>query len=192
MIAAPEFHAIPEVDATRSEAFILVHFAERLVVIGGTSYAGEIKKSVFTVMNYLLPLQGVLTMHASANVGPEGDTALFFGLSGTGKTTLSAEGGRALIGDDEHGWSDEGIFNFEGGCYAKVIRLIAGGRARDLRDHPALRHHPGERGHGPGHAAHRPRRRLPDREHPRRLPHRPPAQRGAPTGGAATPGTSSC
>ena len=125
VIAAPEFRAIPEVDATRSEAFILVHLAERLVVIGGTSYAGEIKKSVFAIMNYLLPLQGVLPMHASANVGPEGDTALFFGLSGTGKTTLSAEGGRALIGDDEHGWSDEGIFNFEGGCYAKLIQLSA-------------------------------------------------------------------
>ena len=123
VIAAPEFRAIPEVDATRSEAFILVHLAERLVVIGGTSYAGEIKKSVFAMLNYLLPLQGVLTMHASANAGPEGDTAVFFGLSGTGKTTLSAEGGRALIGDDEHGWSDEGIFNFEGGCYAKLIRL---------------------------------------------------------------------
>jgi phosphoenolpyruvate carboxykinase (ATP) len=123
VIAAPEFRAIPEVDATRSEAFILVHLAERLVVIGGTSYAGEIKKSVFTVMNYMLPLQGVLSMHASANTGPEGDTAIFFGLSGTGKTTLSAEGGRALIGDDEHGWSDEGVFNFEGGCYAKLIRL---------------------------------------------------------------------
>jgi phosphoenolpyruvate carboxykinase (ATP) len=123
VIAAPELHAIPEVDATGSEAFIVLDFARRLVMIGGTSYGGEIKKSIFSVVNYLLPLQGVLTMHASANQGPNGDTAIFFGLSGTGKTTLSAEGGRALIGDDEHGWSDQGVFNVEGGCYAKVIRL---------------------------------------------------------------------
>ncbi len=123
VLQCPRFKAIPEVDGTRSEAFILVNFAERLVIIGGTSYAGEIKKSIFTVMNYLLPARGILGMHCSANQGPGGDTALFFGLSGTGKTTLSAEAGRALIGDDEHGWSDDGIFNFEGGCYAKVIRL---------------------------------------------------------------------
>jgi phosphoenolpyruvate carboxykinase (ATP) len=125
VIHCPQFHAIPEVDHTRSEAFILLNFAQRLVVIGGTSYAGEIKKSVFTVMNYLLPQRGVLGMHCSANQGPDGDVAIFFGLSGTGKTTLSAEADRALIGDDEHGWSDRGIFNFEGGCYAKVIRLSA-------------------------------------------------------------------
>jgi phosphoenolpyruvate carboxykinase (ATP) len=125
VIACPQFHAIPEIDHTRSEAFILLNFAERLIVIGGTSYAGEIKKAVFTVMNYLLPQRGVLGMHCSANQGPDGDVAIFFGLSGTGKTTLSAEPGRALIGDDEHGWSDRGIFNFEGGCYAKVIRLSA-------------------------------------------------------------------
>ncbi|MCU0271161.1 MAG: phosphoenolpyruvate carboxykinase (ATP) [Acidimicrobiales bacterium] len=123
VIQAPDFHAIPEIDGTRSEAFILVHFARRLIIIGGTSYAGEIKKSVFTFMNFLLPPKGVLSMHASANQGPEGDTAIFFGLSGTGKTTLSADPDRALIGDDEHGWSDNGVFNFEGGCYAKVIRL---------------------------------------------------------------------
>jgi phosphoenolpyruvate carboxykinase (ATP) len=125
VIHCPQFHAIPEVDHTRSEAFILLNFAQRLVIIGGTSYAGEIKKSVFTVMNYLLPQRGVLGMHSSANQGPGGDVAIFFGLSGTGKTTLSAEPDRALIGDDEHGWSDHGVFNFEGGCYAKVIRLSA-------------------------------------------------------------------
>jgi phosphoenolpyruvate carboxykinase (ATP) len=125
VIHCPQFHAIPEVDHTRSEAFILLNFGQRLVVIGGTSYAGEIKKSVFTVMNYLLPQRGVLGMHCSANQGPDGDVAIFFGLSGTGKTTLSAEADRALIGDDEHGWSEQGVFNFEGGCYAKVIRLSA-------------------------------------------------------------------
>jgi phosphoenolpyruvate carboxykinase (ATP) len=119
----PRFHAVPELDGTRSEAFIIVHFGKGLVLIGGTSYAGEIKKSVFTIMNYLLPQKHVLSMHCSANVGEKKDVAIFFGLSGTGKTTLSAAPDRRLIGDDEHGWSDEGIFNFEGGCYAKVIRL---------------------------------------------------------------------
>jgi len=123
VIQAPSFHAAPDVDGTHSEVFIVVHFGEKLILIGGTQYAGEIKKSVFSVMNFLLPQRDVLTMHSSANIGPDDRAAVFFGLSGTGKTTLSADPDRTLIGDDEHGWSDRGIFNLEGGCYAKVIRL---------------------------------------------------------------------
>jgi len=125
LIAAPKFKVDPRIDGTRTETAIMLNFAERLGLICNSSYGGEIKKSIFTVMNYLLPIEGVMAMHCSANVGAEGDVALFFGLSGTGKTTLSADPKRRLIGDDEHGWSDNGVFNFEGGCYAKVIRLSA-------------------------------------------------------------------
>jgi phosphoenolpyruvate carboxykinase (ATP) len=123
VLVLPGFKGIQTIDGTGSETLIVLNFEQKLCIIGNTAYAGEIKKSVFTILNYLLPLQGVMPMHSSANVGANNDSAIFFGLSGTGKTTLSADPKRGLIGDDEHGWSDDGVFNFEGGCYAKVIRL---------------------------------------------------------------------
>jgi phosphoenolpyruvate carboxykinase (ATP) len=123
VVAVPDVTADPLLDGTRTETFVLVNFARRMVLIGGSRYAGEMKKSIFTALNYLMPARGSMPMHCSANVGEDGNVALFFGLSGTGKTTLSSDPTRRLVGDDEHGWSDDGIFNFEGGCYAKTIHI---------------------------------------------------------------------
>src|SRR5213594_2857648 len=123
MLSCDDFAAVPGEVGTRTETFIIINFKKKLVLIGSTSYAGEIKKAMFSIMNFVMPRKDIFPMHCSANIGPADDTALFFGLSGTGKTTLSADPERQLIGDDEHGWSDDGIFNFEGGCYAKTIRL---------------------------------------------------------------------
>jgi len=123
LIASPSFKCDPRIDGTRTETALIINFEQRIALVLGTYYGGEIKKTIFTIMNFLKPLEGVMAMHCSANVGENGDVALFFGLSGTGKTTLSADPKRKLIGDDEHGWSNDGVFNFEGGCYAKVIRL---------------------------------------------------------------------
>ena len=125
LIASPSFKLDPRVDGTNSETAIVIDFSKRLAIVANSSYGGEVKKSIFTIMNFLMPLQDIMSMHCSANVGKKDDVALFFGLSGTGKTTLSADPNRKLIGDDEHGWSDESVFNYEGGCYAKVIRLSA-------------------------------------------------------------------
>ena len=161
IIDLPSFRADPERHGCRSETVVAVNFTKKIILIGGTAYAGEMKKSVFGLLNFLLPPQGIMPMHCSANIGPNGDTAIFFGLSGTGKTTLSADPNRTLIGDDEHGWSDTAVFNFEGGCYAKMIRLSAEAEpeiyATTKRFGTVLENVVID----PGHARARPRRRRP-------------------------------
>ena len=175
----PEVEADPAQDGTRTEVFVCLHPSRGEILIGGTFYGGEIKKSVFTLMNDRLPLEGVMPMHCSANVSQDGkDVAVFFGLSGTGKTTLSAEPERLLIGDDEHGWGDDGVFNFEGGCYAKTIRLSAEAEPEIWNGVAQLRHRARERRRRRARRA-RPRRRLQDREHPRRVQARADRERAA-------------
>ena len=191
IIDLPSFRADPVRHGTRTETVIAVDFARMIVLIGGTSYAGEMKKSVFTALNYLLPARTVMPMHCSANVGPAGDAAVFFGLSGTGKTTLSAAPSRTLIGDDEHGWGPDGIFNFEGGCYAKTIRLSAEAEPEIFATTQALRHGAGEcrarRAPRPGF-----QRWIADRKHALRLSARLHSERQQNRDAPATRRTSSC
>ena len=172
IINLPSFKADPERHGCRSDTVIAVSFTEKLILIGNTEYSGEMKKGVFGLLNYLLPAQGVMPMHCSANIGADGKSAIFFGLSGTGKTTLSADASRTLIGDDEHGWSDTAVFNFEGGCYAKMINLSEEGEPEIYATTRMFRHDPRKRRHGRGNARARLHRCEQDREHPRRLPDR--------------------
>ena len=178
VLHTPDLEAEPEEDGTRTGTFVVLHPGRTELLVGGTFYAGEIKKSIFTVMNDRLPLEGVFPMHCSANVGADGRVAVFFGLSGTGKTTLSADPERSLIGDDEHGWGDNGVFNIEGGCYAKVIRLSAAAEPEIFRTTQHVRDDPRER-HDRRARRRRPRRRLEDREHARRLQARADRERAA-------------
>ncbi len=169
IIDLPSFVADPKKHGCETQTVIAVNFTRKMILIGGTSYAGEMKKSVFTIMNYLLPAKRVMSMHCSANVGKNGESAIFFGLSGTGKTTLSADASRTLVGDDEHGWSEHGVFNIEGGCYAKVIKLSREGRTGNLFHHRTLRHGAGKCGDGPRHPHARPGQRKIRGKYPRRL-----------------------
>ncbi len=179
ILHAPRFQADPAIDGVRSGTAVALSFEQHTIVIAGTEYAGEIKKSIFTVMNWLAPERGVLPMHCSANVGEAGDVALFFGLSGTGKTTLSSDPRRKLIGDDEHGWGKDGVFNFEGGCYAKVINLSQEAEPEILVRHPPVRDGAGERRRRSSWQS-RPCGQVPDREHALLLPGRVHPERGHP------------